>query len=669
MNRLLVIATMCGTMLIGQKLADFAPYQKDEGTKGTILSLDFEKGAPPEMVIAKGYQCGWGYGENGNGGLMLKRGPGEKYVFSHLRVPDLKAGSVYKFRASVRLSGIKMKNGQVLGDREVPVVGFDFNDDKNNYLSCHYFSAHVVKGECGWTTLEGNFTMEGAGAALVLFLKEYSCEACQWDNISIELVGKQENVIYPILPKMLKLDKDGLVKMRTALLNAGDEEKDFILFAQLPDKREFVAPITDSFSYFKFGQLPEGITKIKFMLGDTRSKKIVTQDEYPFQFTTATPPEGAVTMDESGCAFIDGKPFFPLGMFWESVNMMPPDIERMTSMGVNCVLPYRSFRFRLPEKQDGNTSIAEIRRSMDILHKNGIKLIFCMLDVYGHHGEVKRFEGVEGMYEIIRVVVNGLKDHPALLGWYISDENPLSDMPMLRKMRFLINELDPFHPVFTLSDRIRNYVFFAPSGDVFLADCYPVHNDTTQSMRSIRNCFNASEQSSRIGIWWLPQIFNWGIYQCSRTGQPYSDTRYPTEEEMRSHNMLALNHRARAVIPYAYNSVARHDAYDPGASTRFWPLVANVMKLNKELEPFFIATANPLKLFEEKIGEAMVEARLHTADSGKQIVVITSDGPGDVKAVIKTGKPGLKSRFGHTKDLGNGSYEFTAVNTASDILE
>ena len=67
-------------------------------------------------------------------------------------------------------------------------------------------------------------------------------------------------------------------------------------------------------------------------------------------------------MDESGCAFIDGKPFFPLGMFWENVNMMPPDIERMTSMGVNCVLPYRSFRFRLPEKQDGNTSIAEIRR-------------------------------------------------------------------------------------------------------------------------------------------------------------------------------------------------------------------------------------------------------------------------------------------------------------------
>jgi len=40
-----------------------------------------------------------------------------------------------------------------------------------------------------------------------------------------------------------------------------------------------------------------------------------------------------------------------------------------------------------------------------------------------------------------------------------------------------------------------------------------------------------------------------------------------------------------------------------------------------------------------------------------------------VEAVIRVGKTGLKSRFGHTKDLGDGTYEFTAMNTASDILE
>ncbi len=524
-------------------------------------------------------------------------------------------------------------------------------------------------GECDGQTLEGTFTMEGARPMLVFFLKEFSVEACHWDNVSITHEGRQGNLIYPILPKMLRVDKDGALKMRTALMNSDDDEKDFVLFAQLPDKREFVSTIIDSFSTFKLGQLPEGLTTVRFLLGDKKSRKIVTQAEYPFQFTTAAPPEGAVTLDESGRAFIDGKPFFPLGMFWENVNMMPPDIERMKAMGVNCVLPYRAFRFRLPEKQGPNTSIAEIRRSMDILHKNGIKLIFSMLDVYGHLGDVKRFEGVEGMYNIIRVTVNGLKDHPALLGWYISDENPLKDIPMLLKMRLLISELDPFHPVFTLTNLTRNYVFFAPTGDVFLADNYPIHNEKSQSMRSIRNSFLTSEREARIGLWWLPQIFNWGIYQCPRTKQPYSDTRYPTEEEMRSHNLLALNHRARAVIPYAYNSVFRHDAYDPGASQRFWPLVANVMKVTKELEPFFIESAEPVKLFEQKIGDSVVEARLHTADDQRQVVIITADGPGAVKAVIKVGKAGLKSRFGHTKDLGDGSYEFSAMNTASDVLD
>ena len=673
MKKLMSVVIMCGAMLMGcMSLKDFKPLEKksaEEKEKNKILTLDFEKGLPEGMILANGYKCGWGFGENGNGGLFLKRGPGEKYVFSHYEVKGLKSGFVYRFSASVKLSGIKNKQGQPVTNPNVSVIGFDFHDENNNYVSCHYFNANVKNGECDWQNIGGTFSTDAARAQLVFFLKEYSCEACQWDNVSITLEGRQENVIYPILPKMLRVDSDGAIKMRTALMNPEDDEKDFVLFAQLPNKKAFMSDVKDSYSTFKLGQLPEGVTKVRFLLGDKKSKKIVTEAEYPFQFTTAKPPEGAVTLDESGRAFIDGKPFFPLGMFWETVNMMQPDIDRMKSMNVNCVLPYRAFKFRLPEKMGPNTSIAEIRRSMDILHKNGIKLIFSMLDVYGHHGDVKKFEGVEGMDNIIRVTVNGLKDHPALLGWYISDENPLSDLPMLFKMRTLISELDPFHPVYTLTDRTNNYVFFAPTGDVFLADCYPVSNENTQSMRAIRKCFVSSEQNARIGIWWLPQIFNWGIYRCPNTKQPYSDTRYPTEEEMRSHNLLALNHRARAVIPYAYNSIARQDGYDPGSSTWFWPRVAKVLQVVKDLEPFYAETAEPVKLYEETIGEAVVEARLHTADNNKQIVVITSDGPGDVKAIIKVGKAGLKSRFGHTKDLGDGTYEFTAKHTASDVLD
>ena len=167
-------------------------------------------------------------------------------------------------------------------------------------------------------------------------------------------------------------------------------------------------------------------------------------------------------------------------------------------------------------------------------------------------------------------------------------------------------------------------------------------------------------------MWWVPQGFNWGIY---RRGENYADFRYPTEEEMRAQALLSLNFRARALIFYAYESVRRHDQFDPGASKWFWPRVKAVTLLAKELSPFFLATAVPTKVKLESKGESFVEAKLHKADDGKEIVVITSDGPGAGVAILDVGKDGLKSRFGNTQALGNGKYEFRGMNMASDILE
>ncbi len=136
MKKLIAVVALCGIVLLGQKLADFKPYaQNVVMEKRTILSLDFEQELPAGMKMVKGYQVGRGFGENGNGGLFLKRGPGEEYVFSHYEVPGMKAGNIYRLRASVKLSGVKTKDGQPLKNRDIQVVGFDFHDEKNNYLS------------------------------------------------------------------------------------------------------------------------------------------------------------------------------------------------------------------------------------------------------------------------------------------------------------------------------------------------------------------------------------------------------------------------------------------------------------------------------------------------------------------------------------------------------
>ena len=649
---------------------DFRPVESD-GEQGAPLSLGFEKDLPPEFRLAKGYQCGAGLGENGSGGLRLQRGPGEEYVFSWMPVVGLKEGRTYRFKASVKLTGIRLPDGSPVADGEIETIGFDFHDRHGKYVRSRYFPVHVVNGGCDWIHLDESFAMESVEARLVFFLKDLSCQSCQWDNVSIEQEDQNAAVIYPVLPKMLRLDATGAVRMRTLLEGDARDEEFFVLFARLPDGREFRSTIQDGFSEFRLGELPEGVTDVQFVLGDRRTMRIAAEVVYPFHRTVAVMGEGAVRLDESGRMSIDGKPFFPVGMFWENVSMTRQDFDRMKAMGVNCVLPYLSYRFRLPEATaPDNTSLADIRRSMDILHENGFKLIFCLLDVYGHHGDVRRFEDAEEMDDILRVTVNGLKDHPALLAWYISDENPLSDLPMLLRMREMINELDPCHPVVTLTYVLEHFGRFAPTGDVFMADCYPVHDETTQSMAKIRSCLQTANQDARIGLWWCQQIFNWGIYECPHhPEQPYSATRYPTEEEMRSHNLLALNNRARAVIAYAYNSIAAQEAYDPGCSQHCWAAIANVLKLTRELEPFYMADEVPRVLCRQAVGQSVVEACRHVANDGRRIVVVTSDGPGEVRTVIDVGAAGLTSRFGHCRELGGGRYEFSAVNTASDILE
>ena len=107
-----------------------------------------------------------------------------------------------------------------------------------------------------------------------------------------------------------------------------------------------------------------------------------------------------------------------------------------------------------------------------------------------------------------------------------------------------------------------------------------------------------------------------------------------------------------------------------GSFKWFAPRVFNVIRLLKELEGFFLVEEAPLALkVEQEVNPGSpVEAKLHTAN-GRTIAVITADGPGEVRAKIEVGRPGMKSRFGHTKEIGGGVYEFTGKDTISDILE
>ena len=616
-------------------------------------------------MLFRSYKIIKGEGVTGGGGLVLSRPEaGGKYVFFARDIKGLEPGRNYKLSVMIRVRGMRhAATGKPVNDR-VNMTGFDFHGG-GKYMGSSYIRSKIVKGDKDWTTEEMVFTMrkEYDRAQLVLFLKRpYTCRQVVWDNVKIERLGESLS-IYPVLPKQLRLDAEGKVKLRVVDMG---KKRALAAFAVTSDGREIYAPVKGGFAEFSLGQLPEGLHKVKFYVGDPKQKKVIAEAEFPFTVSSAAPPAGAVATDETGRLTVDGKPFFPLGFYLEWPDAFNAEHAKwLREAGANTVLPYRSYRMRLPESE-GEFSVAALRKSLDFMRDNGLKVIFGMLEVNTRSGiTLDKFDGAVGRSAVIERIVGGIKDHPALLGWYISDENPISEMGKVTDLRFRIGRRDPFHPVATLTNIADNYIWYGPTGDFMMIDPYPIVDENSQSMTRIRLSFEKQQRESRMGVWWVPQTFNWGIY---RRTEKYSDFRYPTEEDMRAQLLLALNFRARGIIFYAFESIRRHDKFDPGASEWFGAQVKRISLLAKELTPFFLADDKPTKVKLTSTGKSKVEAKLHKA-AGKTIVVITSDGPGEGAAVLNVGIDGLKSRFGKTKALGGGKYEFRGMNMAGDILE
>ena len=659
----LAALTVGSTVSAAPKLGDFTALSKDDQGK-VVFIYTFEPGGRNPRV-PKPYKIIKGEGVTGGGGLVLSRPKaGDKYVFFKRDFKNLEPGRNYKLSVMTRVRGMRHAATGKPVSGKVSLAGFDFHGG-GKYMGSSYIRQKIDKGERDWQTDEMVFTMrkEYDKAQMVLFLKRpYTCRQVVWDNVKLERLGENLS-IYPVLPKQLRLDAEGKIKLRVVDMGSA---RALAAFAVTADGRELYAPVEDGFAEFALGKLPEGVHNVKFFVGDPKQKKVIGEAKFPFTVTVAAPPEGAVATDETGRVTVDGKPFFPLGFYLERPNEFNAEHAKwLREAGANTVLPYRSYQMRLPESK-GGYSVSALRKSLDFMRDNGLKVIFGMLEVNTRSGiTLDSFDGAKGRAAVIGRIVGGLKDHPALLGWYISDENPISEMGKVADLRFRISRLDPFHPVATLTNIADNYIWYGPTGDFMMIDPYPIVDESSQSMTRIRLSFEKQQRESRMGVWWVPQTFNWGIY---RRTEKYSDFRYPTEEDMRAQLLLALNFRARGIIFYAYESIRRHDKFDPGASEWFGAQVKRICLLAKELTPFFLAEEKPTAVALESTGASKVEAKLHTA-GGKSIVVVTSDGPGEGIAVLNVGRDGLKSRFGKTRALGDGKYEFRGMNMSGDLLE
>jgi hypothetical protein len=161
--------------------------------------------------------------------------------------------------------------------------------------------------------------------------------------------------------------------------------------------------------------------------------------------------------------------------------------------------------------------------------------------VSGGGGVGSKIDGLSDSEKRIRLTdeIKMFRDHPALLGWYISDEpNGTSITPeKLEEIYRTVKKLDPWHPV--------SIVFMAPfitskkyidALDIVMADPYPIP-DHPVSLPGEVSAQLQSEFKGKRPFWIVPQAFGGGELW----------SREPTIQEIRSMTWQAIINGATGI--------------------------------------------------------------------------------------------------------------------------
>jgi hypothetical protein len=259
------------------------------------------------------------------------------------------------------------------------------------------------------------------------------------------------------------------------------------------------------------------------------------------------PTKGIVTIRDDGVTLVDGKPFFPIGIY--SVSKLPVNdnnfdkaFAELKAAGFNMAHTYNSAR---------NADFAEF---YEAARKYDFKL-FIPPESGNNNPDAN---------SALATVARECNEIP-LLAWYLADDTAGWIGPTeLKRVHEAIMQVDPYHMT-TQADGItqlndQRYVRYVDSTTGFLPEIYPIREKTGNHVadvtRGMKNVQAAWAKAGRVTpVWAIIQDFEgWGWQ------------RYPTNEEERCMVYLALIHGAQGMTwyTYSYRPPDKHGAaYDP----------------------------------------------------------------------------------------------------------
>lgn len=233
----------------------------------------------------------------------------------------------------------------------------------------------------------------------------------------------------------------------------------------------------------------------------------------------------------TGGLIVNKLQFFPFGFYCYSPVFQTLPEEEVVK-GFNMISPYQKIA---PE------TLGERKAYMDRCAELGMKVHYNLLSVSGGGGVGSKIEGLSDNDKRERLIeeIRTFRDHPALLGWYISDEpNGLKITPQqLEEIYKVVKENDPWHPV--------SIVFMAPflsarkyanALDIVMADPYPIPNLPVTIAGDVAEQLYF-EFKDKKPVWIIPQAFGGGELW----------SREPTLQEIRSMTWQAIINGAAGI--------------------------------------------------------------------------------------------------------------------------
>lgn len=259
-------------------------------------------------------------------------------------------------------------------------------------------------------------------------------------------------------------------------------------------------------------------------------------------------------------------------------------LEEIAAAGFNTVLNYTSW--------DGSAS--QIKTYLDKAEQLHLKIIFSLKDFYdieeNQQVPLSQVKAFGNSYEQVALqYVRTFKNHPALYGWYISDERPEVPqdagkwVPVLLDRYKKIKQIDPAHPTIVILQCYQGtYLGNTKSlGSISVAtddlgfDTYPI---PYEQISTIGGCANTltSVVEQPANRWYVIQSFSWASYpDIPRSiGEDVSKARYPTKAELQQMVDQAKQAGVSNFLFYSYFDLKQDKAH----FKQNWQNVTDIVK-------------------------------------------------------------------------------------------